>query len=118
MVCLLLCADQATGTLRSVINKTNFVLEKEEKNLPKELNISQDFTLQPTYGFKGFTPSWDSENGFSSNIEFVYRPFYFKAAFNPKEIAPTSINLLDYAKYDYDQEVKIVSVIDLSRFKK
>ncbi len=118
VVCLLLCADQATGTLRNIISKTNFILNKEEKKLPERLFISQKFTLQPTYAFKGYIPSWESENVFSSAIEFVYRPFYFKATFEPQEIDTTSTDLLDYAKYDYDQEVEIVLLVDLSKFKR
>ena len=66
VVCLLLCSDQATGILRDVVKETNFILEKEEKNLSNEIYIFKKFTLQPTYGFKGFTSNWDSVNGYTS----------------------------------------------------
>lgn len=115
VVCILLCADQATGTLRSLISKTNFILNKEEKNLPKELNIYQYYTLNPKHSFQGYVPMWDSKNGHSAEINFLYRPFLFRATFNSEKIVPPCFNLVDYLKYDYDQEVKITDVIHPSR---
>lgn len=77
VVCLLLSADQANGILRRIVNQTNFILNKNENNLSNEIFISKLITLQPTYGFKGFTPTWSNTEGFTNSAEFVYRPFYF-----------------------------------------
>jgi hypothetical protein len=82
---LLLCADQATGILRDEVNKSNFLLDKDNQELSDKIFVSKNITLQPTYGFKGFTSAWDSENGFACNIEFVYRPFYFRGALIKKK---------------------------------
>ena len=62
-----------------------------------------NFTLQPTFGFEGFTSAWDSINGFSNNAEFVYRPFSFKVTFNSDEIDKNSFDLMEFTKYQYDE---------------
>ncbi len=112
VICLLLSADQATGTLRGIINETNFILDKEEKQLsPKLRNIYQYYTLSSIHRFQGYIPMWDDKKGISAEMHFLYRPFLFKSIFIPEIITPAPFNLIQYAKYDYNQEVKIKSEI-------
>lgn len=115
VISLLLCSDQATGILREKVNKTNFVLDKETQELSNKIFISKNITLQPTYGFKGFTTGWSSEYGFVSNIEFIYRPFYFRCAFAKKEISGNSIDLIEFKKYKYIEEIEVKYKLDLSK---
>jgi len=117
VVSLLLCSDQANGILREEVKKTNFVLDKKSQELSDKIFISKNITLQLTYGFKGFTSSWDSENGFTCNIEFLYRPFYFRGAFDEKEISGNSMDLIEFKNYKYDEEIEITYKLDLSEFK-
>jgi hypothetical protein len=117
VVSLLLCSDQATGLLRSEIQKTNFILDKEKQEISDKIFISKNITLQSTFGFKGFTMGWDSKNGFSSNIEFIYRPFYFRGAFKGNEISEGSIDLIKFKEYRYNEEIEIGYKLDLSNFK-
>lgn len=114
-ICLLLCADQATGTLREIINTTNFILDKEQKKLSNNIFISKLISLQPTYGFKGFSPMWNNVNGYTNNAEFVYPPFYFKAYLNYREMDQNSMDLINFKQYNYDETVNVCYVLDLSK---
>lgn len=118
VISLLLCSDQATGLLREEVQQTNFILDKEEQEISDKIFVSKNITLQPTFGFKGFTSGWDSKNGFACNIEFIYRPFYFRAAFDKKEISENSIDLMKFKDYKYDEEIEIIHKLDLSKFKR
>jgi len=118
VISLLLCSDQATGMLRNEVQKTNFILNKEEQEISNKIFISKNITLQSTYGFKGFTSGWDSKNGFASNIEFIYRPFYLRAAFDQNEITEWSMDLVKFKEYKYNEEIEIGYNLDLSQFRK
>lgn len=108
VICILLCSDQATGVLREKIDSKKFMLNKIEHKLPDDLYIRQQITMQPQYGFKGYTSGWDSINGFQQNILFIYRPFSFKIVFDDKQIESNSMNLNEFLKYKYDEEIDII----------
>jgi len=118
VVSLLLSSDQATGVLRKEVLKTNFVLDKKSQELSDKIFLSKNIILQPNYGFKGFTSGWDSESGFVSNIEFIYRPFYFRGAFDEKQISENSIDLIKFKNYKYNEEIEIKYRLDLGNFKR
>lgn len=115
VVCLLLSSDQATGVIREVVQRTNFILNKEEQKL-EDLLISMNITLQPFFGFKGYTVAWESNTGFTSNAEFVYRPFHFRAAFERSQVADCNIDLLPFLDYGYNEEAMFKIDLDLTPF--
>lgn len=114
-VCLLLCADQATGILREKIKETNFILEKEEKKLSEDICITKNITLETTSLAQGFTSSWDSNNGFTCNIKFIHRPFNFKATFDSNEVYGNSVNLIPFSRYNYNEEIELKYKINLDK---
>jgi len=113
---ILLCCDQANGILRKKIIETNFILNKKQKELSKDIYLNELLTLNPNSLMKGFTSNWDSKNGFSSNIEFIYKPLYFRAAFNVIEMIPEAFDLRNYTNYSYDEQADVVYKINLGNF--
>ena len=107
VVCILLCADQATGHLRTHLSSPKFILEKSNKLFPENIYLSKRITIQPTFGFKGYTTSWDNKKGFKEDIEFLFKPFYFQATFDKNQILNGSMNLIENLRYDYDEEIDI-----------
>lgn len=118
VMCLMLCADQANGQLREIVNAKELMLNKESKVIPEEIYLSMNITVQPTFGFKGFMPSYDNVNGFKNNIEFVYLPFAFFLTLNEDEKGSPESNLTNWKKYECDEEIQIIIPLELKKFKK
>jgi len=107
IICIMLCSDQATGVLREKINGKSFMLNKDENDFPNDVFVRQQITMQPHYGFKGYTSEWNSINGFVQNILFIYRPFCFKIVFEPEQIDTNSMDMNSFVKFEYDEEITI-----------
>jgi len=113
---ILLCADQATGRLRDILNAEELMLNKENNTIPEEVYISMVCTVQPTYGFKGFMPTLDNINGLKDNIEFVFKPFGFKLTLLDSEKGLPELNLANWKNYKYDEEIQTDFDLSLKKF--
>ncbi len=115
---IMLCSDQATGTLRSLISAKEFLLDKHYSELPPELYIGMDITVQRIpFGWKGYTSSYHSDRGFESNIQFSFFPFSFKLTIRDEEKGSPSQNIASWNRYKYDEVIDVQIPLKLKNFK-
>ncbi len=55
-----LCADQALGQIRSLVNQTNFILDPEAKSLSNQIKLFLYATFSNTHRFQGISICWDT----------------------------------------------------------
>jgi len=117
VVCMLLSADQPTGTLRNRINAKEFLLNKHSKELPDNLFINAVVTTIKHYVIHGFYIGYNSIMGHSQNIEFAHQPLYLRCAFEEKYAIKEEVNIVEFKQFDYNEKVALTYKLPLKQRK-
>lgn len=103
-----LCADQALGELREVIQPKEFILKKESQLLSKGVKIYMYATLSTTHRFMGISVSYSFLLNAAVNYsEFNFHPFGFLLALDSEPPLAEMMDITDFYNYEYDETVNI-----------
>lgn len=109
VIIMLQCADQAQGMLRNITNQTNFILDKESRQLSDEVQVYMYSTLSPNHrslGIMTFASGTSEQNMEIVNYaEFNFYPFGFLLSLDSKPPKQKMKNITPYKYHNYDSEI-------------
>jgi len=105
-IVMLQCADHGAGTIRTITNQTNFILDKYSRELSDEIQIYMYSTLSTTHRNLGvMTFSSGVNMGIVNYAEFNFYPFGFLLSLDSKPPKQNMKNITPYKYFNYDLEI-------------
>ncbi len=103
IICFMLCADQALGSLRAISGLKEFILNKYLTDLPQEIRVFMYATPSSTHRIVGICTIMDFKSMRPINLsEFNYHPFGFVLTLDSPPPIPILAEITHFKTCSYD----------------
>jgi len=107
-----LCADQALGTIRRVLDSKNLILTKTDNQISNKVGIYMYSTFSVKHRNIGICTMFSSQlSGIVNYSEFNFHPFGFLFALNSPPPNYGMMDISNFAEYEYDEEKEIEFIL-------